>query len=45
MRDISPIEYLDKLEEADFEDNELIEDYSIMKNLPSLLSYYIDRII
>lgn len=42
VRDISPIEYLDKLEEIDFDDNELIEDYSIVKNLPSILSYYID---
>lgn len=42
VRDISPIKYLEELESIDFDDNELIEDYSIVKNLPSILSYCID---
>lgn len=42
VRDISPIKYLVKLESIDFDNNELIEDYSAVKDLPSILSYCID---
>lgn len=42
VRDISPLKYLVELEDIDFEDNDLIEDYSVIDDLLSLLSYSID---